>query len=190
MTTRANITPPFQINTSDPIQLNTADYDPIANDEFQDLLLQNEVFSCPSSPEHSIPEAKPTKSTSVFGSNKIRSISSIKRPEKRKYLHKVEKGSDSAIADAMKMQAEVSSQHYKSLDECKKLELDGISRKLDIEGERLKYEKERDERASSLEERKAEQLFELEKMRMVREKEKEENELKKLQLQIELEKMN
>lgn len=170
MKTRANITPPFEVNSTESIPAEFQEYDLVADTDEQERLFELQAHNVGSD----VPDEVPVKKF---------------KPEKRVFAHKFQKGSASAIADAMKLQAEISGEHFKRLDECKRIEMQNNSIKIEIEKSRLLMDETREERMLKIEERKIEQNFQLEKMRIEREESKERNDIEKLKLQIELEKL-
>lgn len=140
MKTRANITPPFEINFADSQE--SLECDPAADEEAQDRILERRLFSLEDTEDSPPPGPERKKSKSI---------------EKMKVMHKLEKGSSSAIADALKMQAEASSKHYERLDAQQKLDAEINAKKVDIEQKRLDLDSKRQDRLLELEEKKQSQ---------------------------------
>ncbi len=142
MKTRANITPPFEINSVDSQE--SLECDPAADEEAQDRILEHRLFSLEDTEDSPPPGPERKKSKSI---------------DKMKVMHKLEKGSSSAIADALKMQAEASSKHYERLDAQQKLREDAEinAKKVDIEQKRLDLDSKRQDRLLELEEKKQSQ---------------------------------
>lgn len=159
MGTRSNIEPPFEISSSSPVDTFQL------NSEVIDFDRPEDVYDLGENTEES------HLTTEVSPSQKITGL-------KRKY----QKGSSSVIGEALKAQAEVTAEHYKRDDEFK-------SKELELHNRRFEFEQEQGKRRLILEERKADQVYELEKLKLSREKEKEEAEITKLKLQIELQKL-
>jgi len=174
MKTRVNITPPYEINSGEPvvIDIRGLEHDPIADEEDIDRELERQLFSQIEEPPTGEKKFPKTSKAEV---------------ENKKVMKKLEKGSGSSIGEAIKLQAQITGQHYEQEIECRKLEISANTERLGIEKDRLRLESEREDMKLKLEEKKLEQAFDLEKMKMEREKEKELNQIAVLKLQIELE---